>query len=29
MDFTQVFPINLNVVVFTPVWLKFFSFVQI
>jgi len=29
MDFTQVFPINLNVVVFTQVWLKFFSFVQI
>jgi len=29
MDFTQVFPINLNVFVFTQVWLKLFSFAQI
>jgi len=29
MDFTQVFPVNLNVFVFTQVWLKFFSFAQI
>jgi len=29
MDFTQVFPVNLNVFVFTEVWLKLFSFAQI
>jgi len=29
MDFTQWFPINLNAFVFTQVWLKLFSFVQI
>jgi len=29
MDFTQVFPINLNVFVFTQLWLKLFSFSQI
>jgi len=29
MDFTQVFPINLNVFVLTQIWLKLFSFAQI
>jgi len=29
MDFTQVFPINLDVFVFTQIWLKLFSFAQI
>jgi len=29
MDFTQVFPINLHIFVFTLVWLKLFSFAQI
>jgi len=29
MDFTQVFPINLNVFIFTQFWLKLFSFAQI
>jgi len=29
MDFTQVFPVYLDVFVFSQVWLKLFSFVQI
>jgi len=29
MDFTQVFPINLDVFAFTQIWLKLFSFAQI
>jgi len=29
MDFTQVFPVDLDVFVFSQVWLKLFSFVQI
>jgi len=29
MDFTEVFPVYLNVFVFTQVWLKLFSFAQI
>jgi len=29
MDFTQVFQINLDIFVFTQIWLKLFSFAQI
>ena len=29
MDFTQVFPVYLNVFVFTQIWLKLFSFARI